>query len=251
LAFALFAGAAPAFASVHIITFEGTIESGYDSGNLFGFAGGSLAGQTYVQKFTYDTSIGARFTTPEYDNLFGGTAYKGSPVTGGFITINSITRDITTADNSLLYLGITTSGQTGLMVNGQQSQILSDVDLFSSSLGNLFFPIAGPYSLDDDLSLVSGTPNLGNGNFFNIKISPHQGTPTETFGYLHPSSVAISSLGTSGNPGLGGSAPGAVPEPASWTMMIAGFGLVGGAMRRRKHLSPSLLDTRQGFLSPA
>jgi hypothetical protein len=25
----------------------------------------------------------------------------------------------------------------------------------------------------------------------------------------------------------------AVPEPASWAMMISGFGLVGGAMRRR------------------
>jgi PEP-CTERM motif len=24
-----------------------------------------------------------------------------------------------------------------------------------------------------------------------------------------------------------------VPEPASWALMIAGFGLVGGAMRRR------------------
>ena len=28
--------------------------------------------------------------------------------------------------------------------------------------------------------------------------------------------------------------PGAVPEPASWALMIAGFGLVGSAMRRRK-----------------
>ena len=28
-------------------------------------------------------------------------------------------------------------------------------------------------------------------------------------------------------------ATGAVPEPATWAMMIAGFGLVGGAMRRR------------------
>lgn len=28
-------------------------------------------------------------------------------------------------------------------------------------------------------------------------------------------------------------AAGAVPEPASWAMMIGGFGLVGGAMRRR------------------
>ena len=32
-------------------------------------------------------------------------------------------------------------------------------------------------------------------------------------------------------------APGAVPEPASWAMMIAGFGLTGGAMRRRPRAS--------------
>ena len=29
----------------------------------------------------------------------------------------------------------------------------------------------------------------------------------------------------------------AVPEPATWAMMIVGFGLVGGAMRRRKSLT--------------
>jgi len=31
-----------------------------------------------------------------------------------------------------------------------------------------------------------------------------------------------------------GTGAGAVPEPASWAMMLGGFGLVGGAMRRRK-----------------
>jgi hypothetical protein len=31
-----------------------------------------------------------------------------------------------------------------------------------------------------------------------------------------------------------GAGAGAVPEPASWAMMLGGFGLVGGAMRRRK-----------------
>jgi PEP-CTERM motif len=29
--------------------------------------------------------------------------------------------------------------------------------------------------------------------------------------------------------------PGGVPEPASWALMIAGFGMIGGAMRRREH----------------
>jgi uncharacterized protein YjiK len=28
--------------------------------------------------------------------------------------------------------------------------------------------------------------------------------------------------------------PGAVPEPATWAMMVGGFGMIGGAMRRRK-----------------
>ncbi|MFW2828860.1 PEPxxWA-CTERM sorting domain-containing protein [Sphingomonas sp. ID0503] len=33
----------------------------------------------------------------------------------------------------------------------------------------------------------------------------------------------------------------AVPEPASWAMMIAGFGLVGGAMRRRTRVAYAAL----------
>ena len=32
---------------------------------------------------------------------------------------------------------------------------------------------------------------------------------------------------------------GAVPEPATWAMMIAGFGMVGGAMRRRSKVTVS------------
>jgi hypothetical protein len=32
-------------------------------------------------------------------------------------------------------------------------------------------------------------------------------------------------------------APGAVPEPASWAMMLGGFGLIGGALRRRRTLA--------------
>jgi hypothetical protein len=40
--------------------------------------------------------------------------------------------------------------------------------------------------------------------------------------------------------GTGGSA-GAVPEPASWAMLIAGFGLTGAAMRRRRVSAVSAL----------
>ena len=40
-------------------------------------------------------------------------------------------------------------------------------------------------------------------------------------------------------PGASPPPPGAVPEPATWAMMLAGFGIVGGAMRRRQRVSVS------------
>jgi len=46
-------------------------------------------------------------------------------------------------------------------------------------------------------------------------------------------SIAFQPVDDSGNPQP------AVPEPASWAMMITGFGLVGGAMRRRSSVRMS------------
>jgi hypothetical protein len=44
----------------------------------------------------------------------------------------------------------------------------------------------------------------------------------------------VDALGNTNNDGTGFAiAAGYVPEPASWALMIGGFGLVGGAMRRR------------------
>ncbi len=38
---------------------------------------------------------------------------------------------------------------------------------------------------------------------------------------------------------LAGPAVGAVPEPATWAMLILGFGVVGGTLRRRRHVRVS------------
>jgi hypothetical protein len=44
------------------------------------------------------------------------------------------------------------------------------------------------------------------------------------FNYWHLDDVSVT----------GGLVPGGVPEPASWAMMVGGFGLMGAAMRRRR-----------------
>ena len=49
------------------------------------------------------------------------------------------------------------------------------------------------------------------------------------------SGAVLYRTGVAPGPGGGtGGGTGAVPEPASWAMMIAGFGLVGASMRRRR-----------------
>lgn len=40
-----------------------------------------------------------------------------------------------------------------------------------------------------------------------------------------------------GNVVIGGNPPPAVPEPSTWAMIIAGFGIVGAALRRRRTLA--------------
>ena len=85
-------------------------------------------------------------------------------------------------------------------------------------------------------SLFSAIPGLiyydgqtfpGNGDRITLNLS-------QSFGYSVAGGAAFYGADRLGAVTIGGSATGAVPEPATWAMMIMGFGLVGGAMRRRK-----------------
>jgi len=69
------------------------------------------------------------------------------------------------------------------------------------------------------------------------------GSMLYNIGYLGPNDsypdyyILSSAIGAPGNTVLasfGNASLGAVPEPASWAMMVAGFGLAGAAMRRRR-----------------
>ncbi len=83
---------------------------------------------------------------------------------------------------------------------------------------------------------LNGSSNLRSGGANNgVNILDYNGinlvSQAEDYAAAHPSFAGIV-RGTLGNPSLVVSA-GAVPEPTSWALMIAGFGLVGAAARRR------------------
>ena len=70
----------------------------------------------------------------------------------------------------------------------------------------------------------SSTSPLGGGFVFNYSSGDPAGNGSSWSGYSVPNMQYSATFG------------GAVPEPASWALMLGGFGLVGGAMRasRRK-----------------
>lgn len=79
---------------------------------------------------------------------------------------------------------------------------------------------------------------LDNAQMLGFDISGNTGRGYFNFGSdlygINLATGAPTLLGNIGAGSLVGLAAGAVPEPQSWAMMIAGFGLVGAAMRRRR-----------------
>jgi hypothetical protein len=59
----------------------------------------------------------------------------------------------------------------------------------------------------------------------------------DIYGSEHAGATGTSDLGNPGQYAFGAAA--AVPEPATWAMMIGGFGLMGASMRRRRSVAVS------------
>lgn len=110
---------------------------------------------------------------------------------------------------------------------------------------------AGPFQGGANPFLADGTTPSGSTTSFgrsflgdtvqtNFGLNGLSGTERSTTYIFRTNATAFNNLGTFGINGGGSAAQGftfqptsAVPEPATWAMMLAGFGIVGGAMRRR------------------
>lgn len=157
--------------------------------------------------------------------------------------------------STLRFTGSTVGGATTLRANGGQARVEGNLDLSTQNpndtllLSTLQFGLLNNATFNNlELNLFGGTAtsasfavtdNAGTVfNFNNIAL----GNGENFLGFQGINNETIRNVAITFNGGGVGDvrqirldtyAAGAVPEPASWAMMLGGFGLLGAAARRR------------------
>ncbi|MEW5687685.1 MAG: PEPxxWA-CTERM sorting domain-containing protein [Pseudomonadota bacterium] len=238
----LAASAAPASAAVTYV-FKGAITGGYDETGVFRLAGQELEG------------LGLTFTATIVREDVAGAFYDSGPgysAVGGF------------GNKSPLQATITVNGQSFELGSylGQQGQY-EDANGCGPGCGTEQF-IFNAQARQDTTDPVSGVTNFlnnglllgGNGVYTDFLPSTDYHTlgsltgadGVDFFGELFLESYTLDSSGARTAYGRGvatlkpismtvsgfDTPPAAVPEPASWALMILGFGSAGAMLRRRR-----------------
>lgn len=172
-------------------------------------------------------------TTTPPDPLPGWTATPNVNVVNG--TFSSSPSGTNLAREGSQYLDLVGQGGTG--------SISQSIDTVAGQLYTLKFwyshnLFSGPLTAEADFSIdgLSGTVAHSSGTNSNLDWRLYLGNFTAS-----GASATLNFTNTQGgsNEGvfLDGVSVMAVPEPSTWAMLILGFGLLGGAMRRRTRIT--------------
>ncbi|UTP39768.1 PEPxxWA-CTERM sorting domain-containing protein [Phenylobacterium sp. LH3H17] len=204
--------ATAANAAIVVTTYQGTIETGTDVTGLFGTAGADLASQAFTAVYATDTAIG-RMTDAFVDKAEG-TSPSPVPILSASMTINGMTVGSSSGTYGRMQY------DPGSYVSHSISELSND-GLFETSNGivtQLHTPLA-PASLDTSFSFAGLEPAIFGGFQFWRFNTQTGANDYRAYGSLVVTSVVSKVAGS------------AVPEPATWAMMIVGFGLVGSTLR--------------------
>ncbi len=193
-------------ATAKVYNFRGTLTSGVDGAGLFGNAGESLAGKTFTARIVFHS-----------DGLYGFDDYP-------MFTFLAVER--ASVHYAINGVGVGLTGRRWSSEGQARGGDLIRAEVFGHALTDDLYATLNSYLTDDE-------PFFGDiwGGFYR---SPERGSFSAR---LSPTGAAEADWTTfaSGGPlevWTGG--PSAVPEPATWAMMIAGFGLAGAGLRRSK-----------------
>jgi hypothetical protein len=207
-----------------LATFTGFVDTGVDATGTFDL-GDNLDGASFVAHYVYETKLGIKTVTPTYDSRIGGPAYGGtlSPILFADFTLNGHTELFDVGQN----------GASNVFLNLKDGwlQTFFYTDFFADfGGGNARADFLQLYVLDSPMLIRLTTPYTGFNHVFpgppaetNMMAysSYEDGVLTKNFhANLTTTSVTLS--------------PVAVPEPATWGLLILGFFGLGQAVRRRR-----------------
>ncbi len=192
-------------AAVITTTWTGTVTKGSDVLNYFG--GGSMVGKAFTANYVFNDALGTTVIG------LGNEHSLQNAIVSASLTINGFT--FSYAVPSLTYSEIYADQASSFSTTSSMAKIGIDSYL-SNSIYDVF---SAPYA-DESFSNYSGNVAgaLGNSGVFVF------GAGLNNRLNLKNTTYSISTTG----------ATPAVPEPATWAMMIGGFGGIGGAMRARR-----------------
>jgi hypothetical protein len=227
----LLALAGSASAAVMTISYTGTF-SGDDFAGVIGVAGVHFDDTAFTASFTYDTGKGllSDFAgTAQY--LQGGSAIGVEPaVTSALLTVGGHTTDLTqTFNGSAETYGPDYNVPFSFRVAGQFEENSTTSFSTGDTFGYLNFYLGGYGTAPARLDQAWEGPIDGYGSLSaGVYEANGDGGPTISLSFA-PTFVQVRDL----------DADAAVPEPASWTMMLTGFFGLGGAVRFSRRRIPA------------
>jgi hypothetical protein len=203
-------------------TYTGTLADGFDLTGMFGVPGADLTGAGYVATFTYDSALAGHHTTGIdsgglYERAFGGSYDgTGNPMVDSSITVGGVTIDLRPRYFGEADVFFTDFAQEASEELGRSDGMESDsaIEALAHAPGGI------PATVD---ATVPTEPAVLLGFFqIYVHLDATDDYPVLTYGDFDH---AMGTFSVS------------VPEPGAWALMVAGFGGIGAAMRRRRAAS--------------
>lgn len=203
---------APANATSIIVTYAGKVSSGTDIDGLFGAAGTNLRRQDYTLSFTVDTSSFATIAgSPSSGIQFSGPVVATMTIGQQSYTINGAMPD----SNIVAWAPAAPDGDYDYQINAYAEA--ANGDWVSGRVGS-FYDFFGALNLSQAFShTISNSNDAYTADFSGLNTALG----------LKVSTISMEVVAS----------PTPAPEPASWVMMIGGFGAIGAALRRNRRTS--------------